>query len=863
MSNAASLGRDESFYEQLAAHLRLAFVRLDASRIDPDAVRTISATSARGFGVVPISVTGTRLTLAMSDPADEEAVRVVRALTGLRIARVVAMPEGVHAVLDHVHGAPAARPRRAAPPRRPAPPTDEERRLAIEYARHAGVEYVSLDPSGGTDPVNHVAAQLLSYEQCHRLRVIPLLTAPGVVTVAVADPFDEVALKVVAGMTGRRPHFVVASAGEIERAVERVFGALRVAAAPPALAADAERTTQLLGDLLVRTGLVTLQQIAEALEIQRRAGGRLGQILLHSGAVGEQQLVETLAEQLRLPELDVSAFEPEPEALALVPEPVARRHRFVPLVVRDHVLYLAMSDPLDADAILALREYTMLPVRAVVTSRTAVEALFQRVYRRRYIRVATADLLNRQPDESAFNVLTRAQAVVLILALIFFGLVFLYDPIETVIGFNILSLGFYVSFSIYKLRLISNALQSDLELPVTAEDADALDERTLPAYTILVPLFREANVVPALVTSISRLDYPRTKLDVKMICEEDDRETIDALREMGLPPHFRLVIVPNAAPKTKPKACNYGLIQAEGKYVVIYDAEDRPEPDQLKKIVAAFRVAEERIVCIQCKLNYYNRNQNILTRWFTAEYSHWFDLLMPGLDAADAPIPLGGTSNHFITERLLELGAWDPYNVTEDADLGIRLHKAGYKTAIIDSTTFEEANSDLYNWIRQRSRWVKGYIQTWLVHMRHPVRFQRQVGWRSWFAFQFIIGGTFVGFLLNPVYWVITTMWILSQAHLIQQVFPGFVYFTGAVGLFVGNFAFTYLNVAGVMRRGYFDLVKYALLSPLYWALMSVGAWKGLLQLLYRPHYWEKTVHGLDVPNGRRPVPESAEAVAP
>ena len=219
---------------------------------------------------------------------------------------------------------------------------------------------------------------------------------------------------------------------------------------------------------------------------------------------------------------------------------------------------------------------------------------------------------------------------------------------------------------------------------------------------------------------------------------------------------------------------------------------------------------------------------------------------MPGLDAADSPIPLGGTSNHFITDALIELGAWDPFNVTEDADLGIRLHKSGYKTAIVDSTTYEEANSDLYNWIRQRSRWVKGYVQTWLVHMRHPVRLWRQVGWKSWWSFQFVVGGTFFGFLLNPFYWLLTTVWLLTSAGVIRQLFPGFVYYAAAVGLYFGNFVFTYVNVAGALRRRYYDLIKYALLSPLYWALMSIGAWKGFLQLFYRPFYWEKTVHGLD-----------------
>jgi cellulose synthase/poly-beta-1,6-N-acetylglucosamine synthase-like glycosyltransferase len=389
------------------------------------------------------------------------------------------------------------------------------------------------------------------------------------------------------------------------------------------------------------------------------------------------------------------------------------------------------------------------------------------------------------------------------------------------------------------------ALSHTLEVDVSPEEVAALTERDLPVYTVLVPLYREAEVLPTLVAAIADLDYPKAKLDVKLLLEEDDQETIEVVRKHPLPSHIKPVVVPNALPKGKPKACNYGLLHAEGELVVIYDAEDVPERDQLKKVVAAFKKADPRVDCIQAKLNYYNRDQNILTRWFTTEYSMWFDLLIPGLDASNAPIPLGGTSNHFRTARLRELGGWDPYNVTEDADLGIRLFKAGGKTAVIDSTTFEEANSELYNWIRQRSRWVKGYIQTWLVHMRHPLKLIREIGLYQFYSFNMVVGGTFFGFLLNPVYWLLTALWFLTRWGLIQQLFPGPIFYLGAVGLYFGNFAFMYTNVAGCMRRGYYDMVKYALLSPLYWALMSVGAWKGFLQLFYRPSYWEKTKHGL------------------
>jgi cellulose synthase/poly-beta-1,6-N-acetylglucosamine synthase-like glycosyltransferase len=640
----------------------------------------------------------------------------------------------------------------------------------------------------------------------------------------------------------------VTTPGSLERAVDRAFGAppYTVPEEPEAPASDREERRR-LGELLVATGLITNAQLIEGVRIQERVGGRIGEVLVHAGLVPEEAVAGALAEQLRLPLVDVSKLQPEPDALALVPEPVARRHRFVPLAISDHVLYLAMSDPLDDDAVSELRRHTRLPIRIVIASRPGIELLLQRTYAARYVRVATADLLNRSPDESAYRVLTWPQRAGFTAVLVVFGLFLVYSPVNTIIAFNVLSVLFYTSFSLYKFRMIYDALGHTFELPVTEEEIAALDERELPVYTIMIPLYREAAVLPKLAESISQLDYPPSKLDVKLILEEDDLETQAAIKALALPPHFKVVIVPDAQPKTKPKACNYALIQAEGKYVVIYDAEDRPDSDQLKKIVVAYSKAEERIVCIQCKLNYYNRDQNLLTRWFTIEYSSWFDLFMPGLDAADSPIPLGGTSNHLVRDKLIELGAWDPFNVTEDADLGVRLHKFGYKTAIVDSTTYEEANSDLYNWIRQRSRWVKGYIQTWLVHMRHPVKLGRQMGWRSWWSFQFVIAGTFVGFLLNPFYWVLTTLWLATQAGFIRVLFPSFVYFAAAAGLYIGNFVFTYINVAGVLRRGYPELVKYALLSPLYWALMSVGAYKGLFQLFYRPFYWEKTVHGLDV----------------
>ena len=274
-----------------------------------------------------------------------------------------------------------------------------------------------------------------------------------------------------------------------------------------------------------------------------------------------------------------------------------------------------------------------------------------------------------------------------------------------------------------------------------------------------------------------------------------------------------------------------------------------------KKVVVAYQKASPEVMCIQAKLNYYNSRQNLLTRWFTIEYSMWFDLFLPGLDASRAPIPLGGTSNHFKKSALVEVGGWDPYNVTEDADLGMRLHKRGYRTGTVDSTTYEEANSVLSNWIRQRSRWIKGYIQTWLVHMRRPRKLLNEIGPLAFVQFQLVVAGTFFAVLLNPLYWLMTSLWFLRGWEFIEVIYPGPVFLVGAFSLYLGNFAFVYMNVAGALRRKHYDLVKFALISPLYWGLMSFGAWKGLFQLITKPHFWEKTIHGLS----KKEVPEFAE----
>jgi cellulose synthase/poly-beta-1,6-N-acetylglucosamine synthase-like glycosyltransferase len=290
--------------------------------------------------------------------------------------------------------------------------------------------------------------------------------------------------------------------------------------------------------------------------------------------------------------------------------------------------------------------------------------------------------------------------------------------------------GMYGTVIFARLFSVMLGLLKSSEHRITPAESHSIPDADLPVYTVLVPMYKEPEVAQKIARTVTSLDYPLDKLDVKLLLEEDDGPTRMKIEEVidTLPHCVEVIIapkVPKTEPRTKPRACNWGLERAKGDLLVVFDAEDQPEPDQLRKAAYAFSQLEAKgkknVICLQAKLNYFNARQNHLTRFFTLEYTNWFDLFLPGLHAIRTPIPLGGTSNHFRTAPLKELGGWDPFNVTEDCDLGIRMARKGFSTEVLDSTTWEEANSQLPNWIRQRSRWIKGYFQTHLVHTREAI----------------------------------------------------------------------------------------------------------------------------------------------
>ncbi|NHC44729.1 glycosyltransferase [Motilibacter sp. K478] len=396
---------------------------------------------------------------------------------------------------------------------------------------------------------------------------------------------------------------------------------------------------------------------------------------------------------------------------------------------------------------------------------------------------------------------------------------------------------------------------------IEVPDAEALavPEAELPAYTVLVPAYREPEVIGQLVGNLGRLDYPRDKLEVLLLLEEDDDVTRAAVARVQLPAMLRVVLVPDGGVRTKPNACNYGLQQATGDLITIYDAEDQPDPLQLRRAAVAFARLPEDVVCVQARLGYFNAGQNIITRWFTLEYVTWFEHLLPGLVALKAPVPLGGTSNHLRASALRELGGWDPYNVTEDADLGLRIARAGLRTEVLASLTLEEANSDFVNWVKQRSRWYKGYLQTWIVHNRHPVQLIRTIGWKGYLGFTLFVAGTPVLAALNPVFWYLAIAWFVAEPGVIAALFPGYVYYPSMVCFVLGNFAMIYAGLVSARAARRFDLLVAALTFPGYWVMMSLAAVKAVVQLVLQPSYWEKTTHGLSAPHVPAPAGEAVD----
>jgi cellulose synthase/poly-beta-1,6-N-acetylglucosamine synthase-like glycosyltransferase len=414
----------------------------------------------------------------------------------------------------------------------------------------------------------------------------------------------------------------------------------------------------------------------------------------------------------------------------------------------------------------------------------------------------------------------------------------------------------YLASTLDRYYLMISGINSPSLVKISDAEARAVPDDELPYYTVLLPVYDEPSIVTNLINGVGRIDYPAERLELLLLVEEDDPATQEALIDAPMQ-GVRVVIVPDSQPKTKPKACNYGmsLPGIRGEYMTIYDAEDVPDPLQLRRAVVAFQRAPENIGCLQGRLGYFNERQNLLTRWFTLEYDLWFGVVLPSIERLNSVVPLGGTSNHIRAQVWRDIGGWDQFNVTEDADLGVRLARHGYRTQILDSVTLEEANSDVVNWIRQRSRWYKGYLQTMLVHLRNPMQLRREIGTSALLRFINMTGGIPATAVANLALGLLLLTWVAGRPWLMSLIFPVGTYYVFLTLFLVATPCSIFIGLLLAHASGKPHLWWAALLAPLYWVLQSLAAVKAFYQLVLRPSFWEKTVHGLS----EQPAPIAQE----
>ena len=480
----------------------------------------------------------------------------------------------------------------------------------------------------------------------------------------------------------------------------------------------------------------------------------------------------------------------------------------------------------------------------VATGNPEVDELFAN---RQRLWNATYGLRSAAPDLSVHGGVTRGQRRALLAAMVISIVALVLAPRPA--GIVLIGGATLLYLAVIAMRLTLIILSTKSHSPSTRSLAYSIPDGDLPIVSVLVPAYREPEVVPHLVEALGALDYPPDKLEILLVLEEDDDVTIAAAR--GALPNTRvqIVAVPPGEPRTKPKALNYALQVAKGSVITVYDAEDRPDPLQLRLAIVALERGGRDLACVQAQLNYFNPGQNLITRWFTLEYTMWFTQFLPGLVRLRAPVPLGGTSNHFRRDALIAVGGWDPYNVTEDADLGLRFFRMGFRVGVIDSVTLEEANSDFVNWVKQRSRWYKGYLQTWLVNMRNPACAWRDLGPVGFGMLNLFVGGTPLLALMNPLFWLASLVWFTLTPDYIRAVYPAGIFYPSMMCWLVGNFLYLYAFVLTGLKHDRGDkresLVKAAYMIPGYYVMMSLAAYKAFVQLIFNPSYWEKTQHGL------------------
>ena len=593
--------------------------------------------------------------------------------------------------------------------------------------------------------------------------------------------------------------------------------------------------TESLSIHLLRNGVVSAANMVTSLALNAKRHGKLTDVLLARGMVSEDALYTAMAVHWGLRFVNPTQTLPDPRLIDRFGAARCLADGVLPFGDAGGATVILAADP----EIFALHRTALTatfgPVLMALASPNQIEAAL--LHLRGAALASHAE--SRVPDaESCRNWRLGTVGPRITLLLAAFGTLLWCAPSVVLAVLSVWAIATLFFSTALKLIAGIAALRPTLPEPPAPIIA------RLPIVSVIVALYREGDIAGRLVKRLEKLDYPRNLLDVVLAVEADDTVTFKALASADLPVWMRVVTVPDGQLRTKPRALNVALDQCRGSIVGVYDAEDAPDPDQITKVVTRFHMRGPDVACLQGILDFYNPHTNWLSRCFTIEYATWFRLMLPGLQRLGVAIPLGGTTLFFRRDVLEELGGWDAHNVTEDADLGIRLARHGYRTELIETTTGEEANCHPMAWVKQRSRWLKGYMVTYGVHMRDPALLWRQLGPRKFLGFQVLFLCTLSQALLVPVLW---SFWALPLGlpHPVGDLLPsGLIY--GSFWLFLATEAVTIAMGMFALRRTNHALsLLWVPTLHVYYPLAALASYKALWELVLKPFYWDKTSHGI------------------
>ncbi|SDW26058.1 glycosyltransferase family 2 protein [Celeribacter indicus] len=594
-----------------------------------------------------------------------------------------------------------------------------------------------------------------------------------------------------------------------------------------------------IGQILVDMGALAPGDLVRATAIRHREDARIGDILLAHGMVEEATLYRALARQYHAIVADFAGMPPDVRLIDRLGADECLRRGLLPWRHSGGTVVVAACRPEEFESLRPRLTAIFGPVRLAVTSETALHQALLGSRQRRLAacaetRVAAHESCREMDVHRITRIVSALGIVLLLLAL--------FRPLAAAI--------LLTSWAVLTL-LVSTALKLAAAF---AQAKYSQDRQTmfssrrktarLPIVSVMVPLFREREIASRLIRRLSRLSYPRELLDILLVVEEDDLVTQEAIAGTELPRWMRQVIVPRGGVKTKPRALNFALDFCRGSIVGIYDAEDAPEPEQIHKVATRFAQVGPEVACLQGVLDFYNARTNWLSRCFTVEYASWFRVILPGYERMGLTVPLGGTTLFFRRDAIEKLGGWDAHNVTEDADLGVRLARHGYRTELLHTATGEEANCRLWPWIKQRSRWLKGYAMTYAMHMQNPRRLLADLGPWRFFGVQVLFLGALSQFLLAPLLW---SFWLfpLGLPHPMRTLLPHDVIIVLG-GLFLLSEVVTVAcAMVATSTPSHKWLWPWVPTLHFYYPLATFAAIKGLWEIVTKPFYWDKTVHGV------------------